>query len=49
MTYAKLFEIELFDHLIVNKCLMLVIHSNTWNYLTLLAYVYKSYISNAYK
>ena len=27
---------------------LLVIHSNTWNHLTLLAYVYKSYISNIY-
>ena len=27
---------------------LLVIYSNTWNYLTLLTYVYKSYISNIY-
>ena len=36
----KLFEIELFDHLTVSKqksdvlIEMLVIHSDTWNYLT---------------
>ena len=27
---------------------LLVMHSNTWNYLSLLTYVYKSYIFNMY-
>ena len=47
-------EIELLDDLTVCKqktdvlIELLVIHSNTWNYLTLLNYVYKSYISHKY-
>ena len=39
MSDAKLFEIELFDHLtVLKKSLieLLVIHSNTWNHLALL-------------
>ena len=38
MTYTKLFELELFDHLMVGKQMtdieLLVIHSNTLNLLT---------------
>ena len=51
MSYAKLscLIIELFDHLTVQTndwCLieLLVIHRITWNCLTSLIYIYKSYI-----
>ena len=44
--FLSMGQIELFVHLTNDWCLieLLVIHSNTWNYFTLLTYVYKSYI-----
>ena len=48
MSYDELLELQVFHHFTQCKQMteLLVIYGNTWNYLTLLTYVYKSYKSN---